>query len=282
MKGDFTDYIKQGGAMKKSIDVLMDSVRMILEENGISAYLFGSICLDDFKLGWSDIDVLILTEKTISEKQAEQLVNLRQTLLETYHGNPYYRSFEGGILSLNEFLNKKQERVVYWGTSGQRITDSYYFDVFSMMQLKDYGILVYGNEIRDRIQYPTYDEMLQAVGNHYETIREYAVKPGRSLYSAGWMLDIARCLYTLAERKIISKTKAGYWAMEKGLVPSEAVMKKVISIRENPLKYKDDIAVQDWLETLGPSIQEFADVLENKLTGAHLSSAIPGAQGNEE
>ena len=174
------------------------------------------------------------------------------------------------------------ERVVYWGTSGQRITDSYSFDVFSTMQLKDYGILIYGNEIRDRIQYPTYDEMLQAVRNHYETIREYGVKPGRSLYSAGWMLDIARCLYTLAERKIISKTKAGYWAIEKGLVPDAEVMKKVINIRENPLKHKDDIEVQDWLKMLGPSIQEFAEVLENKMTGAHLYSAIPGTQGNEE
>ena len=268
--------------MKKSIDVLMDSVRTILEENDLTVYLFGSICLDDFKLGWSDIDVLMLTEKTISEKQAKQLVNLRQTLLETYHGNPYYRSFEGGILSFSEFLNKKRERVVYWGTSGQRITDSYYFDVFSTMQLKDSGILVCGNDIRDRIQYPTYDEMFQAVRNHYKTIRDYAVKPGRSLYSAGWMLDIARCLYTLTERKIISKTEAGYWAIGKGLVPNVEVMKKVISIRENPLKYKDDIEVQDWLEMLGPSIQEFADVLENKLAGAHQYSGLPGEYTNEE
>lgn len=251
--------------MNKSIDILIDRVRAILRENDLTAYLFGSICSDDFKLGWSDIDILILTKKMVSEKQAEQLVNLRQTLLEEYKGNPYFRLFEGGILSVNEFLNKEMKRVVYWGTSGQRITDSYSFDVFSTMQLKDSGISICGNDIRERIQYPTYDEMLQAVKNHYRTIRTHAVKTDRNLYSAGWMLDIARCLYTLSERNIISKTKAGYWAIEKNLVPNTEVMKKVISIRENPFKYKDNIEVQDWLERLGPSVQEFANVLENKL-----------------
>ncbi|WMJ86969.1 nucleotidyltransferase domain-containing protein [Anaerocolumna sp. MB42-C2] len=249
----------------ESIDILIDNVRTILSGNDFTVYLFGSICYDDFKLGWSDIDILILTEKTLSENQAEQLVNLRQTLLEVYRENRYFRSFEGGILSINEFLNKKQERVVYWGTSGQRITDNYCFDVFSTMQLKDSGILIYGNNIRNQIQYPSYDEIVQAVANHYRTIRNYAVKPGRNLYSIGWMLDIARCLYTLSERKIISKTNAGYWALEKGLVPNVEVMKKVIKIRENPMMYKDKIEVQDWSETLGPIIQEFADVLEKRL-----------------
>lgn len=79
------------------------------------------------------------------------------------------------------------------------------------------------------------------------------------------MLDIARGLYTLSERKIISKTNAGYWAIEHNLVPNVEVMKKAIKIRENPLEYKDNSEVQDWLETLGPMIQEFADVVRRKI-----------------
>ncbi len=35
-------------------------------------------------------------------------------------------------------------RMVYWGTSGQRITDSYKMDSFSMTELLDSGILLYG------------------------------------------------------------------------------------------------------------------------------------------
>ncbi len=48
--------------MNKSIDILIDSVRNTLSGNDLTAYLFGSICLDDFKPGWSDIDILILTD----------------------------------------------------------------------------------------------------------------------------------------------------------------------------------------------------------------------------
>lgn len=233
--------------------------------NLCNCLFIGSICLDDFKLGWSDIDILILTKDILSESQAEQLVNLRQTLLEEYKGNLYFRLFEGGILSINEFLNNKMERVVYWGTSGERITDNYFFDVFSTMELIDSGLLIHGKDIRSLIHYPAYDEIIEAVSNHYLSIRQYAVKTKRNLYSVGWMLDIARCLYTLSERKIISKTNAGYWAIKNNFVPNVEVMKKAIKIRENPLEYKDNLEIQDWLETLGPMIQEFADVLEEKL-----------------
>jgi predicted nucleotidyltransferase len=253
--------------MKKSIEILTDRIRKILMENESSAYLFGSYCYGDFRFGWSDIDILVLTDKTLSENQADQLVNLRQTLLDEYPGNPYFRLFEGGILSIGEFLDCKMERVVYWGTSGQRITDNYSFDVFSMMQLRDSGILLYGEDIRDRFRYPSYEEVIEAVRNHLHTIRTYAVNTGRNLYSAGWILDIARCLYTLSERKIISKTKAGYWAIENKLVSDATLLKKVLSIREKPLDYQQSTEVLDWLETLGPAVQEFADVLEHKLAG---------------
>lgn len=251
--------------MKKSIEILMDRISTILRGNDFTAYLFGSVCLEDFKPGWSDIDILVLTEDIVSEKPAEQLVHLRQTLLEEYKGNLYFRSFEGGILSIKEFLANKMERVVYWGTSGERITENYSFDVFSTMELMDSGLLLQGNDIRNKIQYPAHDEIIEAVRKHYQSVRQYAVRTNRNLYSIGWMLDIARCLYTLSEGKIISKTKAGYWALENNLVPNAEVMKKAVKIRENPLEYKDKSEIQDWFETLGPVIQEFADVLERKL-----------------
>lgn len=251
--------------MKKSIEILIERVKKVLWDTDITVYLYGSISLEDFKLGWSDIDILILTKEILSEKQAEQLVKLRQSLLEEYQGNLYFRSFEGGILSINEFISNKVERVVYWGTSGEKITNDYCFGVFSTMELIDSGILLYGKDIRSQILYPTFDEVTEAVRKHYQVVRQYAVKTKRNLYSVGWLLDIARCLYTLSERKIISKTQAGYWAIENNLVPNVEVMKKAILIRENPLEYKDNPEIQDWFETLGPMIQEFADVLEGKL-----------------
>lgn len=254
--------------MQESISILMEKVKTILYGNEVTAYLFGSVCLNDFKPGWSDIDILILTENEIMPEQAEELVYLRQNLLEEYRENPYFRSFEGGILRCGDFVKNHGGRAVYWGTSGQRITDNYYFDVFSRMELMDSGILLSGKDIRDRLCYPSYDEMIEAVRGHYQAIRQYGAKTGRNLYSCGWILDIARCLYTLKERKIIAKTQAGCWAIENGLVSNTEVMERTIKIRKNPLLYKEDSEVLDWLESLGPMVQEFADVLENKLAEA--------------
>lgn len=86
-------------------------------------YLYGSCTMDDYKPGWSDIDILVLTRTQISDEQARQLVSLRQSLLEEEPDDPYYRGFEGGMLMLDAFVNHTADRVVYRGTSGQRLTD---------------------------------------------------------------------------------------------------------------------------------------------------------------
>lgn len=251
--------------MQQSIEIMKNHIIEILADNKPSLYLFGSVVLDDFKLGWSDIDLLCLTQTPITEDQADELVELRQRLLEQYPGNLYFRSFEGGLLSLIELLHKRPERVVYWGTSGQRITDKFVFDVFSTMELLDFGRLLYGEDIRSSIPYPTKTEIKEAVKDHYNMIRKYAIHTGRNLYSAGWLLDIARCLYTLQSGKIMAKTAAGEWALKNGLTPNPEVLQRTIRIRKNPCLYKEDAATLDWCESLGTDIQRFADVLEGQM-----------------
>ena len=101
--------------------------------------------------------------------------------------------------------------------------------------------------------------------SHYDTIRRYAVKTGESIYSCGWLLDIARCIYTLRYDDIISKTQAGIWALDKHLFPDEAPLRKTIEIRQNPLSFKDREDIKLWLKELGPVVQMYADVLEREL-----------------
>lgn len=85
--------------MKESIDIMVNAIKNILADNNPSIYLFGSVALDDFQLGWSDIDILCVTENPISSSQAEKLLYLRQELSAKYINNPYFRAFEGGFIS---------------------------------------------------------------------------------------------------------------------------------------------------------------------------------------
>lgn len=249
---------------QKAINKMTYEINSILSDCERSIYLYGSSVLDDFRLGWSDIDILVLTNKQISEEQAQKLVKLRQTMLEKEPGNPYYQSFEGAMLMLDALISKSSDRVVYWGTSGERITNTYMFDSFGMAELIESGILLYGCDIRSRLNAPNFTDLYADIKHHYKTIRKYVRKTEHSLYSFGWMLDIARCLYTLRTGKIIAKTAAADWALENNLCPAPDVLKTALQVRKAPLEYKNQ-QVLEYAESLADPIQRFADVLEDEL-----------------
>lgn len=179
LKAGFTEYKRENGILEllitrekwrrdQSVDTMVQNITAILSGNEPSVYLYGSCVLNDFKLGWSDIDILVLTQRPISPGQAEALVSLRQTMLKQEPENQYYRSFEGGMLSLSAFISGKPDRVVYWGTSGQRITENYTFDSFGLTELLECGRLLYGHDICTHICQPTYSALYDDVKRHYD------------------------------------------------------------------------------------------------------------------
>ena len=247
------------------IQNMTDEIVNILSANNPSVYLYGSVALDDYQFGWSDIDILVLTEKQISPDRAERLVHLRRELTEQEPENLYYRLFEGGMLRLSAFLADTPDTVVYWGTSGERITDHYNCDSFCKLNLLDDGILLFGDDIRGQISRPSFEELRTDIQRHYKTIREYGGKTGKSLYSFGWLLDISRCIYTLRTGKIIAKTKAGEWALKKYLCPVPEALETAVLVRKGPLRFERDEELQQYTENLGNAIQAYADVLEKEL-----------------
>ena len=122
--------------MKKTINLMVEKIKSILQDNFMSFYLYGSVVSKDYRHGWSDIDFICFTNKPIEEPVAEQLLMLRQEMLKVYPKNKYFRKFEGVFISLDAYLSNKQEKIVYWGTSGQKIKDGHNMDVFAKYELK--------------------------------------------------------------------------------------------------------------------------------------------------
>ncbi|MCL2404576.1 MAG: GNAT family N-acetyltransferase [Defluviitaleaceae bacterium] len=238
--------------LDEAMQIMVDEITLTLNENEPSIYCFGSVINDDFKLGWSDIDIVVLTRDEITQSQADNLVGLRQNMLERYPSNPYFRLFEGGMLSEDAFINGANERTVYWGTSGQRITDSYKLDSFSMAELLNCGILLHGNDIRNKMTYPHYSQMRDDIVCHIKAAREHGI-------SIGWLLDISRGIYTLRTGNIISKTAAGQWALDNGLCPNSDAMMRAVTIRKEPHKYINDERRID-----NAVIQQFCDVADGE------------------
>lgn len=227
-------------------------------------YLYGSLILDDFQPGWSDIDFLCLTEAPLSQAEAEKLCDFRQQMREKYH-DPDYRLFEGASLWNDAFWKGEPTTAVYWGTSGQRIRSEYSLDCFSLYELLTSGVVVLGEDKRGEGELPGFEALRAGVEAHYESIRQHGAETGESLYSCGWLLDIARCLYTLDTGKVISKTEAGIWAREKKLCPNLETLDRALILRKNPALFQENGDWRHWCGAIQEDIERFADVLERKL-----------------
>lgn len=241
----------------RALSTLIAALRTILGD-GFTLCLYGSVTLGDFHLGWSDIDLLCLTDAPIPDAAAETLVMLRQTLLAVEPDNPYYRTFEGAIAWRHDLLHAPACPAVYWGTSGQRRTDRYALDVFARKELIESGICLCGEDFRAALTMPTEAELRDAIVFHCDTIRRYAADTA-GLYAWGWMLDIARCLYTLRTGGIIAKTAAGEWALREGLCPAPAVMAQTLAVRRSPTAPLPDCPA------LQPAIARFNALLAAEL-----------------
>ncbi len=267
-RGNCRQVLSKYNSRDSAIKEMTGQIVKILSDLAPSVYLYGSIPLGDFRFGWSDIDILVLTDGQIKEEQAAKLVNLRQIMLEKdpdSPDSPYYRSFEGGMLTLDAFMYGKADRVVYWGSGGERITDKYALDSFGIKELIESSVLLYGQDVRSRLKAPNFSDLYVDVKRHYETIRKYARKTERTLHSFGWILDIARCVYTLRAGKIIAKTDAADWALNNDICPVPEALEIAAKVRRTPLIYKFEKELLDYAETLAEPIQRFADVLEKEL-----------------
>ena len=247
---------------EQAVQTMADRIQRELADEGPSVLLYGSVTLGDFRPGWSDIDLLVLCERPIPPETASRLVGLRGRMAEET-GDAVYRLFEGGMLSREGFLAGQREQAVYWGTSGERLREGYSLDSFAIAGLLRHGRLLAGNDLRDRLAYPSHDRFRSDISRHLATVREHGSCGG--LYACGWLLDIARGLYTLRTDEIIAKTAAGEWALAEGIVPEPEVMLRALAIRRDPGRFKRLPEERAFCAALDPSIQRFADVLEAAL-----------------
>ena len=246
------------------LETMTSRIITALDGSDATILLTGSAVLNDFRPGWSDVDLLTLTAAPFTALQAQRLVGLRQQLTEMY-SEPLFRAFEGAVLPLNAFLGREPARVVYWGTSGERVTDRYDFSPIDRLLLLDSGVVLHGNDMRSQIPRPSATDLRAAIQRHYDAIRRHARQTGRSLYSFGWLLDISRCLYTLRTGQVAAKTAAGEWALQEDLCPCPEALALAVTLRKDPARFARDPHLQQAAAQLGESVQQYADVLEKAL-----------------
>lgn len=249
--------------MQQTITRMTAAISAALAPMEPSIYLYGSAAQGDFRPGWSDIDLLALTPAPLTAAQAETLLTLRQDIPVIYPDTPYARACEGCITPIDSLTINTPYTCVYWGTSGQRITDSHRPDVFCLWQLQHGGRLLHGPDVREVLPKPTPDDPHQAVAQHLRATLGHG-RGTRNLYAFGWLLDTARGLYTLRHDAVIAKTAAGEWALAQGLCPDEASLQLALAVRKDPALIRQEEILRQ-AEALTPAITRFAGVLQREL-----------------
>ena len=255
--------------MESTIACMTAAIADVLGDDAVSVYLYGSAALDDFRPGWSDIDLLALAHSPITSPQAEKLLMLRQSLPLRHPIVPYIRACEGAVMPLASLTKGQPGTAVYWGTSGQRITSDHTPDCFCLWQLHQGGRLLHGPDVRDAFPIPTPSDLHTATARHLRTILNHG-RGSRSIYAFGWLLDTARGLYTVQHDAVIAKTAAGEWALAQGLCPDEAALRLALAVRRDPTLIHDDGVLRQ-AEGLTESIAGFAEALRREL----LARGVP-------
>ena len=130
--------------------------------------------MNDFKPGWSDIDLLCLTAETTTDEQARKLVNLGQTL-SFYEKQPlYFHYFEGAIVAWPAFKTARAPKSSIGEPANSESIIAILLDPCSEYFLIQNGILPHGADIRAELCLPSYtalDRLSYIIMIQYGTMR---------------------------------------------------------------------------------------------------------------
>ena len=254
-----------------TVQIIMDDFLSALKQvqsltiNGL--YLTGSVALNDYHLGKSDIDFVVLCEQLPTIDTQHQLKNIHNTIERKYeHSN--LSGIYITMVSLDSGVAVKTKVISYY----ERRIEEIFFKMaeITLLELKETAITLFGipaNKLPIQVDIAVVNNFLSQNINTYW--KEWMRKPWYTNPKAGllimfprlseWLvLGVARQLYTLRTARIISKTGAGYYCLEQLPVVYHPIIKAAVATRlENKrhlLALKDSYYIK-------PSLKRWKDTI---------------------
>ena len=245
--------------VSRIVDRLVDGIKRILEDQLVGVYLYGSLVCGDFEPGISDIDLVVVMRRELSDLSFAALHDLHQQIVADYPAwdnrlelayisRTALRSFRSrsstiGIISPGEPFHRIQ--------AGEDWLISWY-------ALRQEGVALQGPAIDSLIDSISLADYLVAIREHVEHFRASAQKDQVKPALAYIVLTVARGSCTLHEGEQISKLKAAAWAKQR--YPQwSALIESAIAWRANP--NCDDLTT----EQIRPLVARYVDDMISRL-----------------
>lgn len=201
-------------------DALGDTLRSVI--------LYGSVAFGDLAPGYGGLDFVAIVDNDIADDRREALIEARRPLRSGLYG-VYARMIEGAFLPRHMTCPQSAGRVVWWGTSGERLWESSWLGWFDCLGIRKRGVVIHGEDLRCEFPTPTREQLAAEAARFVATVRRHG--RGGELHSVDWRAHLQK----------------GAW------------------LRRNPDQAKSG-GVIAWLCTLDAPIQEACCELEAELS----------------
>ena len=199
------------------VDTLFSGVRAALGDNLVGFYLRGSIALGAFNPETSDVDVLAVTERPLSDAEFAALTALHERI--PARENEYGRYYEISYVdrtSVKHFATGERRHATVgadWPFEHTEHRDNF---IFELWIVREHGITVFGPPPKRLIAAITPDNLRSTAANELRWA-EANVPPeflATREYQAFAVETMCRGLYTLQVGTVATKAQAVVWALE--------------------------------------------------------------------
>ncbi|MGB4846851.1 MAG: aminoglycoside adenylyltransferase domain-containing protein [Saprospiraceae bacterium] len=245
---------------------LANDINGVLPDFVDGFYLTGSISLLDFYPQKSDIDFLIICRELPNELIVEKLKHIHKGIAKQFP----HPELSGHYLTTETVESKTPEKMkVLTYHQGHMKYETFDMAPIYLWELKQNAITVFGKpneELKINITHDDLNNFLYRNINSYwnKWITQHSSFGKRKIllisfprFTEWVILGIARQLFTLQTGKIISKSEAGYYALQHLPVKYHPILQKAIEIRK-------DVRSQPILRTyrFSPSLHRADETIE--------------------
>ena len=222
-------------------------------------YLYGSLVLHDFQLGDSDIDFITVVNRPLTDEEIAVLDEIHGTVRKYFSTPP----MNGIYVQVQDIggMEENIEPIPYYFNGTMHKAGYFEINPVTWFELKERGVAIFGPDVSTldfSFDFNTITEYIADNINSYWNNWVGRARNGLSRHSVGlffskemveWgVLGVTRQYYTLREEDVISKSKAGEYALL--YVPDKwkQIIKEALRIREgvitsnyiSPIKRRND------------------------------------------
>ena len=244
------------------LERLVAGVSQVLHDNLVGIYLYGSLVTEDFDAQVSDLDLVVVLDRSLDDALFRALHEMHQQVIISYPD--WDDRLELAYISLDalETFRERHSRIaiISPGEPFHQV-DAGHDWLISWYMLRETGVALYGPAIVSLIDPIEPAHYIESVRTHIEAYRDSAMSADSKSFLSYIVLTTARGLYTVIHGQPTSKVKAAVWAAR--TFPQWAMLvNQALGWRSSPKS--DSLKIDDIRPRVQAYVNELLAVLVDK------------------